>query len=51
MGRVELPYGPYESPVLPLDYIAIAILSKTVPEFSSGYFFVLLLGLEPRLGV
>ena len=22
MGRVELPYGPYERPVLPLDYIA-----------------------------
>ena len=36
MGRVELPYGPYESPVLPLDYIAIVVL---------------LLGLEPRLGV
>ena len=26
MGRVELPYGPYESPVLPLDYIASSLM-------------------------
>lgn len=30
MGRVELPYGPYERPVLPLDYIAIAFLEQRI---------------------
>lgn len=45
MGRVELPYGPYESPVLPLDYIAME--DKTGLEPASLVLLALLAGTTP----